>query len=438
MVSSNAQTLVYNLKISSVGPGWATDSEAVHEPNSIDLAMKLHYLKSVYFFCSEACQGLTISCLKESMFYWLNDYYITCGRFRRNDAGRPYLKCNDCGIRMIEAECDTSLDEWLELKDSSLNDMLVYHLPIGPELSFSPPVYFQATKFKCGGLSFGLSWAHILGDPFSASYYMNMLSPFLAGVRSNRPVKVTKQPKTLGKSENIKAPPLSLKRVDPVGDHWVTANNCKMQTFSLYLTASQVSHLLSNMWGQSPNKETPLFESLCAIIWQCIAKVREGHDPKIVTICKKDPTNPENEILSNNQIISSAKADFSIIDSNLKKLAMLLVDGAIDERDQIDETVENNDGSLDYIVYGANLTFINLENANSYELELNGFKPKFVYHTIQGVGDEGAVLLFPWPEYCDKYDDKGRVVTIISPEKEVIKLKSELKKIGLILESDIE
>uniref|UniRef100_A0A2C9W7M1 Protein ECERIFERUM 26-like n=1 Tax=Manihot esculenta TaxID=3983 RepID=A0A2C9W7M1_MANES len=415
MASCNDQNLVYNFKISSVGPGRITGSDVVYELSGLDLAMKLHYVKGVYFFSSQATRELNIMHIKETTFYWLNEFYMICGRFRRSEeTGRPYMKCNDCGVRMVEAQCDLTIDEWLEKKDCSLNKLLVYHQPIGPELCFSPPTYLQVTKFKCGGMSLGLSWAHVLGDPFSASDCVNMWSPFFAGLKSNRPLQITKSPDRLENLEPVKQP-LSMKRVN------------------------QVSQLLSKIWGENPIKEAPLFESLCAMMWQCIAKVREEHEPKIVTICKKDPSVPKTGILSNSQIISSVEADFSIKDSDLEKLANLLVDRAIDEKNQIEKMVEKDNGSFDYIIYGGNLTFVNFENINLYGLKWNKHKPKFVHYTIQGVGDEGAVFVLPWPEKdCDERNGKGRVVTVVLPEKEVTKLRYELKGNGLLIDGDLE
>ena len=143
MVLSEQDHLVYNIRLSSVGPGSVTGSDVVHDLSGLDLAMKLHYLKGVYFFSSQAVEGLAIMHMKETMFYWLNDYYITCGRIKRTESGRPYIKCNDCGIRFVEAVCDKTVDEWLEIGDDSLHNLLVYHRAIGPELSFSPSVFLQ-------------------------------------------------------------------------------------------------------------------------------------------------------------------------------------------------------------------------------------------------------------------------------------------------------
>lgn len=149
--SSQEETLLYNVKLSSVGPGQMTRPDLTHEPTNINLAMKLHYLKGVYYFKShEAFEGMTIMYIKESMFKWLNQFYVVCGRFRRSESGRPYIKCNDCGVRLIEAQCAKTIDEWLEMikhdNDDYLKKMLIFSQPIGPQLAFSPNVFIQVCR----------------------------------------------------------------------------------------------------------------------------------------------------------------------------------------------------------------------------------------------------------------------------------------------------
>jgi hypothetical protein len=173
-------------------------------------------------------------------------------------------------------------------------------------------------------------------------------------------------------------------------------------------------------------------------MWQCIAKAKDGLEPKVVTLCKKDPNNPKDGILSNSQIISSVKADSSVVDADLKELATLLVDQATEENSQIEEVVEKDNGVFDYIVYGANLTFVDLEETNFYGLEWNGHKPEAVHYSIQGVGDEGAVMVLPWPKDSGTDGNIGRIVVVTLPENEVVKLRFELQKNGLMLEDDID
>jgi len=428
------ESLVYDVRLSSVGPGRATGSDVFHNPGGLDLAMKLHYLKVVYLYDSKAAQGLTIAKIKESMFSVFNHYFITCGRFRRSDSGRPFIKCNDCGARTIEAKCTKTLDEWLAMRDWPSYKLLVSQQVIGPELSFSPPVLLQVTQFKCGGISLGLSWAHVLGDPLSASDFINLWGQTLNNLSLKSPFNIPRSAPTPLKS-GLEKDPATVKRVDPVGDHWIPANNKKMDTFSFHITSSQMNKLQAQIW--SPNDEqTPHFESLCAIIWRCIARVREGSEPTTVTICRPDPNGRGNDIIGNDQLICKVEAgnECSIVDTNLKILASMLVDQGIDERNQIEEVVEKDHGVTDFFVYGANLTFLDLEDVNVYDLKLKGQKPRFVYYTLQGVGDEGVVLVLPWSKDPSINNIDGKFVTIILPEDEMVKLKSELMMNGVMFE----
>ncbi|GAU32183.1 hypothetical protein TSUD_68540 [Trifolium subterraneum] len=145
MVFSNEEkeNLIYDVRLSSVGPGRATESDVFHNPGGLDLAMKLHYLKVVYLFDSEATQDFTITEIKDSFFTIFDYYFITCGRFRRSESGRPFIKCNDCGARTIETKCTKTLDEWLAMNDWSSYKLLVSQQVIGPELFFSPPILLQ-------------------------------------------------------------------------------------------------------------------------------------------------------------------------------------------------------------------------------------------------------------------------------------------------------
>ncbi|XP_028759660.1 protein ECERIFERUM 26-like [Neltuma alba] len=433
------ESLVCDIELSSVGPARSSGTDVFHSPTGLDLAMKLHYLRVIYFFNSEAVRGLSIMKIKETMFSWFNHYFITCGRFRRSESGRPYIKCNDCGARFIEGKCKKTLDEWLHMKDWPLHKLLVSHQVIGPELSFSPPVLLQVTHFKCGGMSLGLSWAHVLGDPDSAADFMNRWGLAMAGL-GLKPINIPRPIPTAAPEPHPQSPsgpdPITLKRVDPVGDHWIPANNRKMDTFSFHLTSSQMNYLQAQIWGPTID-QTPPFESLCAVIWRSIAEVRRGpgsgSEPNKVTVCRKDPSRNNHDVLGNKQIISKVEAEYSIVDSDLKRLATMLADEGVDERKEIEEAVDKDDGVSDFFVYGANLTFVDLEEVDVYGLELNEHKPEFVYCSIQGVGDEGVVLVLPWPKGSVRNGSEGRFVTIILPEDELGKLKSELKNNGLLL-----
>ncbi|XP_037496379.1 protein ECERIFERUM 2, partial [Jatropha curcas] len=150
------------VRLSSVVPAEVTSDKEDHKLTNIDLALKLHYIRGVYFFTAEAVQGLTIYELKKPMFPWLAQYYTVSGRIRRSEnGGRPFIKCNDGGVRIVEAYCDKTIEELMTAIAKNHEDhsrFLVHDQVLGPDLGFSPLVYIQFTWFKCGGMSVGLSW----------------------------------------------------------------------------------------------------------------------------------------------------------------------------------------------------------------------------------------------------------------------------------------
>jgi hypothetical protein len=153
-----AAAAVHGHRLSTVVPSSVTETES-YELAEPDLAFRLHYLRGVYYYAAgETVRGVTTKVLKDPMFPWLDAYYPVAGRVRRpaDDAAapaeqqpdqeaarRPYVKCNDCGVRIVEAQCDRDLDEWL--RDGAVDRVtqLCYDKVLGPELFFSPLLYVQ-------------------------------------------------------------------------------------------------------------------------------------------------------------------------------------------------------------------------------------------------------------------------------------------------------
>ena len=130
-------------QLSTVVPSSVTEVGS-YELADADLAFRLHYLRGVYYYSA----GVTTMVLKEPMFAWLDAYYPLAGRVRRpadeaDASRRPYVKCNDCGIRVVEAQCDRVLDDLLRDDAVDRVKQLCYHDVLGPELSFSPLLFVQ-------------------------------------------------------------------------------------------------------------------------------------------------------------------------------------------------------------------------------------------------------------------------------------------------------
>ncbi|ESQ56303.1 hypothetical protein EUTSA_v10025273mg [Eutrema salsugineum] len=412
---------VYNIRLSTVGATRPSKTGATREPTGLDLAMKLHYLKAAYIYSSETARDLTVKHVKEAMFMLFDQIAWTTGRFWRRDSGRPYIKCNDSGTRFVEGQCNLTVEEWLSKPDRSIDEVLVYHQPIGPELSFSPLIYVQMTRFKCGGLALGLNWAHIMGDSFSLLYAFNFWAKAMSGekiytLETSDGIRRFRSPNL-----TVKAP-VSIKRVDPVGDLWITPNNKKMAKFSFNLS---VADQVSPHFPAYGDDQTQVFEILAGIIWKCIAKVREEPEPLIVTIIRKDPNMLKPKGIRNSQVISSVHVDFPVGEATVEELVKRIAE-ATDERCGIDEIGESCDGNLDFVVYGAKLTFVDLSELGFYEARVMGKSPESVYYNVEGVGEEGLVVVFP------AKNSEERVVTMTLPEEEMESVKLEFKNCGLI------
>lgn len=273
------------------------------------------------------------------------------------------------------------------------------------------------TRFKCGGLAFGLSWAHIIGDPLSLSHFLNLWSRTLAGEEIYCPKPTDLQRGFPHPTSTGKEPLGSIKGVDPVGDLWVAPDNSKMKTYSFNVTANYIkSHF-------SPNKNE--FEILSGIIWKCIAKARGKYEPVAITIIRPDPNGLKHRAVRNTQMISSVHVDFSVVHANLDEIIKAIGE-ATDETFLINELGERHDGVLDFIVYGAKLTFVDMSEVDFYEAKVREASPRSVYCNVHGIGDDGVVIVSPAAE------EKERVVTVTLLEDEMEKVKGELNKCGLI------
>ncbi|GAV66843.1 Transferase domain-containing protein [Cephalotus follicularis] len=423
--------LVFDMRISTVVPAKVTgdNMDVDHEFTSMDLALKLHYIKGVYFFKNEAVQGISINELKTPMFtlLGLEPYYTACGRIRRRDdkGGRPFIKCNDAGIRIVEARSEMTVDQWLAMEDRSLDTRcLAYGQVLGPDIHFSPLVYVQFTSFTCGGMSVGLSWAHILGDIFFASNFINKWSHLVSGHVPKDHLHVPKMEKSEFPT-SIPEKLLTMKKVNPVGDHWLKVSNRDMRAHYFHISPQQLDHIASNVYDTKQTSKMSHFELLSAIIWKLLSKIRGDSELRDVTICTNGPRYRENGIKANGMVISRVQAEFSLAKAHVSQLAMLIDHKKVDESEVIEETLRGYNERLDFIVYGANLTFVNLEEANIYGLELKGQGPEFVNYIIDGVGDEGVVLVLPGPKVEAGI---GRTVSMVLPENQLARLIKELEK----------
>ncbi|OIW04317.1 hypothetical protein TanjilG_32509 [Lupinus angustifolius] len=412
-------------RISTVVPATPRDEENdTCHLSCTDMMMKLHYIKAIYFFTSEAAQGfLSAHELKKPMFPLLDLYTKISGRIRRSESGRPFIKCNDAGVRIVESHFDMTLKEWLRQNGFGVEGVVHDHV-LGPDLGFSPLVFVKFTWFKCGGLCVGLSWSHILGDAFSAFNFIIMWSKALSG---------HVPPKSLHVPNSIKPSPSSnytiyMKKVTVIEEQWLATSDTKVVTQSFYVTSKQLEHLVKATSNE--NNKVSCFEVLSALLWKYIANIRQGSETKVVTICTHGNGRRENEFPSNNSLVLSiVEANVEVEKSDIQDLVRLIGEKKIVGNYHLMEKLEEENGwKEDFVVYGANLTFVDLEQANIYGVKLNGQKPIVANCAFHGVGDKGVVLVLPTSQEDNEDESKRRMITVSLPEKELDQLKDKLEE----------
>lgn len=292
----------------------------------------------------------------------------------------------------------------------------------------------QFTRFQCGGLTVGLSWAHVLGDAFSAVDFITLWSKIIAGHVPPKSLHVPTHHSSKPHHQHHHLPPshsenpISVKKTINVGEHWLAATQKNVETYSFCVTAKQLQHLVTTT--SIINTDASYFELLSAIVWKSLCLAR-GDDLGInaVTICTSESRRGEDEIPVNGLVFSKVEAEFAVVArSDVTELAKLIAEKKMVENEAMEKLAEEDEGKEDFIVYGASLTFVDLEKARVYDVKLNGRKPVLANCTFHGVGDEGVVVVLPAPEEDGgDGDGNGRMITVTMPRKELQHLKNELQ-----------
>jgi heat shock transcription factor len=133
-----------------------------HALSPLDNAMERHTVH-VVVYC-RAAPGLDREQLKESLSEVLSLYPAMTGRLTRGGEGGEVagsaaqsdparrgwvVKCNDAGVRMVDARAAATLDEWLATATGDEEMDLLYYEPMGAESFIWSPFYIQVPSTTC-------------------------------------------------------------------------------------------------------------------------------------------------------------------------------------------------------------------------------------------------------------------------------------------------
>lgn len=271
----------------------------------------------------------------------------------------------------------------------------------------------QITNFKCGGLALGFSWAHLIGDVPSAVTCFNKWAQILSSKKPEATVLTPLNKPLQGQSPAAAvAAPRSVKQVGPIEDHWLVPAGRDMACYSFHVRDAVLKKLQQQ--GRH-NAAAGTFELVSALVWQTVAKIRGG-DVDSVTVVRTGAAARSGKSLANEMTVGYvASAGSSPAKTDVAELAALLA------KNVVDETAAVAAFQGDVLVYGgAHLTLVDMEQVDVYALEIKGLRPVHVEYGMDGVGEEGAVLVQP------DADGRGRLVTAVLPRDEIDSLRAAL------------
>ncbi|KAK4265509.1 hypothetical protein QN277_026556 [Acacia crassicarpa] len=223
-----------------------------------------------------------VDTLKLSLSTALVPFYPLAGCLQWIGNGRLQLQCNAVGVRFIDAECDSSLDDlagdsYLSYQPSNLFPSVDYSLPL-QEL---PLCLVQLTTFKCGGIGIGITISHAVVDGAGAFYFIfewarlargKPLQPFpfldRSVFRAGQP-PLPMPPPSIDDYLQYKNWPLLLGQLD-------NSEEIKKKTTKaiLRITKSQIEHLRKMANDKPMACGFTWYEIICGHMWRTACKAR--------------------------------------------------------------------------------------------------------------------------------------------------------------------
>ncbi|XP_021767799.1 protein ECERIFERUM 26-like [Chenopodium quinoa] len=403
--------------------------------SSLDLLMENQHLKMVIYYKTPKL-GLPIGELTTKFRILLAEvlsYFPTItGRFVKNDEDNWMIKCNDAGVRMVEAIAKGSVESWLENVDEEKEKKLIhwedwYHIPY-----YWATFYIMVTEFEEGGMAIGLSCSHLLADPFSATLLVKawadrvlrgniFIPPFFHPLPK---IKLGLQKAHNQPNEHLINHYKSLIE----GPSPSKAHHSK--TVALLFTDHMVQACmdLTDLNGLNNGSDPSPFAVLVGLLWVCISRVK-GETNGLVDMSMGLDVRKVLELdqgyFGNCMIYTKVNGDD--IGGDDQQLATQVIGEAIRKvnKEGIIDLIEwldhyNNFSPISSLDKGS-LVFLNLETVDPYSaVFVEGYEPfKISYYNESAILNKGKVLVLPSHPSEGKL---SRLAIVTLPHNEAIEL----------------
>ncbi|PIA65389.1 hypothetical protein AQUCO_00100695v1 [Aquilegia coerulea] len=383
--------------------------------------------------------GTATKRLLESLSEMLNSYPTITGRLQKTSEGHWRIKCNDAGVRMIEARARGSMEDWLQKADREEELKLVYWEDMFHKPYFWSTFYIKMTEFEGGGIAIGLSCSHLLADVACATMLIKTWAETTLFGKMHNPPHFGPFPHLRRGHSGIN-PKLDNDLIncyklylEGTGQSTVsTAEKYETVTFAFSDEMVRKCMAESQADGSIPNGSP--FAALASLFWLSVGKVKGKRELINMSICldRRNVLGLDKSFFGNCMIFSKVLGE-DIKEVELRQAAKAITNaiqkmGKEEIMDLVEwlETERDGKNLSDYQpppINGPDLICANWENFDPYSAIFeSGVKPIRVSYYFEHVFGEGQVLILPSPEGDTSL---SRIAMVTLPEHEVMKLCEE-------------
>ncbi|KAL7159459.1 hypothetical protein ABFS83_01G028200 [Erythranthe nasuta] len=408
-----------------------------------------------YSFPARKTAGELTDKLRESISDMLSYFPVVTGRLLRTSDGDWTIKCNDAGLRMVEAKVmKGSVEKWLQNVDREKELKLVHWEEMFHKPYFWSTFYVQITEFERGGLAIGLSCTRLLCDPICATMMIKAWADTtLIGQITSPPLF---RPLPI---QNRNTNHHSSSLLDGYGSYLNSSpvpksdNNTKnITTVTLQFNQESVRKLCvatgNDVNGHGPDP-TP-FQALAGLFWTCISRakgMKRGFVDMSVCLDTRKVLGLDKGFFGNcivyNKVVllrgDGKYGNYEVLSDAVASIKEAVSE--MDGRDHVMELIEwlesekINRNSL--VINGCDdhLICVDLESVDCYSAVFEeNVVPVRVSYYMDGAGvGGGQILVMPAPGGGD--GPESRVVAVTLPEDEAEKVLEDslIRQLGPII-----
>ncbi|KAK2399045.1 protein ECERIFERUM [Trifolium repens] len=402
----------------------------------LDRFMEKNHIRMVYYYqtSGELELGKLTKKLRGSLSEILTHFPIVTGRLLKDDMGHWKIKCNDAGVRTVEAKAKGSVEEWLRNVDREKELELVYWEDMLEKPYYWSTFYVQLTEFEEGGLAIGLSCTHLLADSICAIRFMKAWADISLGNKITSPPifhPLPRQRSQNKKPNNNSNPYMGLiSRYKSLIEKPIFIKEAKYTTISMGFSHHMVQACMSmaqSIGSSSPSPTPTPFEALAGLFWVTLSKIKGIQNGLVdMSICldMRKILCLDQGFFGNSMLYNKVHLEENLNENKFPQATRAIrhVVSKIDNEEIMDliEWLENNYINSSKMMNGHDLVITSLEDVDPYlAMFQDMFKPIRFSCYIEPVFGEGHVLILPNP--LDE-GPLGRVVIVTLEEKEAIKL----------------